>query len=161
MGSYSAASEAARRATLSTVARPRRLLSIAVPTAVTVTAALTLASCSSSGGGSAERFCGEVAANKAALTTPKLSFSNDVGPLLDLYRKIGKLAPLSIQQEWEQLTTAYETANTMVLDDPESEQRTVAAIYSSEKSAAAVDTWLRANCGVDIGPVATLVPHGP
>jgi len=74
---------------------------------------------------------------------------------------IGDLAPLSIQKEWNQIASAYETASTVVADDPDSVQVATAAIYSAEASAAKVDTWLRANCAVDIGPVVTLVPHQP
>jgi hypothetical protein len=133
-------------------AYPRRALAVLV----TVGA---LTACGNDEGASAERFCGEIAANKDALTAPSLEFSDDVEPLLDLYREIGDLAPLGIEQEWRQLVTAYETASTMVLDDPASEQAAVAAIYSSEESAAKVDAWLRANCAVDLGPIVTLVPH--
>jgi hypothetical protein len=123
---------------------------------------MLMAGCSNDdSGGSAERFCGEIAANKEALTAPTLEFSDDVEPLLDLYRKIGDLAPLAIEPEWTQLVSAYETASTMVPDDPESEQAAVAAIYSSEESAAKVDAWLRSNCSVDLGPIVTLVPHAP
>jgi hypothetical protein len=113
------------------------------------------------GAGSAERFCGEIAANKDQLTAPVLTSSDDIEPLLDLYRDIGDLAPLSIQQEWTTLVEAYETASTVVIGDPESEQAALAAIYSSEESAAEIDAWLIANCAVDIGPVVTLVPHQP
>lgn len=122
---------------------------------------LALAACSDDDAGSAERFCGEVAANNDALTAPQLEFSDDIEPLLDLYREIGDLAPLAIQTEWNELVTAYETASTVVPDDAESEQAALAAIYSSESSAAQIDAWLRANCAVEIGPVATLVPHNP
>ncbi len=118
-------------------------------------------SCGNDEAASAERFCGEVAANKETLTAPTLEFDDDVGPLLDLYREIGDFAPLAIEKEWNQIVAAYETASTMVLDDPASEQATVAAIYSSEESAAKVDAWLRANCAVDLGPIVTLVPHSP
>ena len=117
--------------------------------------------CGDGGAGSAERFCGEIAENKDRLVAPVLTSSDDIEPLLDLYRDIGDLAPLSIQEEWTTLVEAYETASTVVIDDPESEQTAMAAIYSSEESAAAIDTWLVANCAVDIGPVVTLVPHGP
>ena len=48
-----------------------------------------------------------------------------------------------------------------MVGDAESEQVAVSAIYPAEASAAKVDTWLKANCAVDIGPVVTLVPHGP
>ena len=71
------------------------------------------------------------------------------------------LAPLGVEDDWDQLVSAYETASTVVIGDQESEQAALTAIYSSEKSAAAVEAWLIANCAVDIGPVFTIVPQGP
>ena len=124
-------------------------------------AALTVAACGDEPAGNAERFCGEIAAHKDELTAPELRFSEDIAPVLDLYHSIGDLAPLSIEKEWDELVAAYETADTIVVGDPESEQVAVSAIYSAEASAAKVDAWLKANCAVDIGPVVTLVPHGP
>jgi hypothetical protein len=126
-----------------------------------VAVGLALTGCGNDGGGDAERFCGEVAANKDALTNPTLTYADDIEPLLDLYRTIGDLAPLAIEGDWNQLVTAYETASTVVPGDTESEQAALAVIYSSEKSAAAIDRWLVANCAVDIGPVFTIVPQGP
>lgn len=108
-------------------------------------------------GGNAERFCGEIQVNAAQLTRPDLRFEDDVDPFLDLYRRIGDLAPLAIEQEWNQLTAAYETASTVVPGDADSEQVALSAIYSTEKSAAAIDRWLEKNCAVDIGPVFTIV----
>ncbi len=117
-----------------------------------------LAACSGSdGAGNAERFCGEVQVNADRLTQPDLQFSDDIEPFLDLYREIGTLAPIAIEPEWDQLIDAYETASTVVPGDPESEQLALAAIFSTEQSAAAVDSWLEANCAVDIGPVFTIV----
>ena len=138
---------------------PRRSATLV---AVTLLAALaSLAACSGEEAPSAERFCGEVAANKDALTNPQLVYTDDIDPLLDLYRDIGALAPLGVQPDWDQIVSAYETASTVVVGDQESEQTALTAIYSSEKSAAAVETWLSANCAVDIGPVFTIVPQGP
>jgi len=119
------------------------------------------AGCGGDSGGDAERFCGEIAANKDALTKPELNYSDDIEPLLDLYRGIGDLAPLAVEDDWNQLVAAYETASTVVPGDQASEQEALAAIYSSEESAAAIDQWLRSNCAVDIGPVFTIVPHTP
>ena len=93
------------------------------------------------------------------LTDPVVASENDIEPLLDLYREIGDVAPLSIEREWRQLITAYETASTIVPGDPESEQIALAEIYSSEESAARVSSWLKENCAVDVGPVVTIVPH--
>lgn len=120
-------------------------------------AAGLMTACGGNGAGDAEKFCGQVQANAAALTQPNLQYSEDIEPLLNLYRSIGELAPLAIEPEWDQLTTAYETASTVVPGDPESEQAALAVIFSTEKSAAAIDRWLEANCAVDIGPVFTIV----
>jgi hypothetical protein len=124
-------------------------------------ASVSATACGSGHAGNAERFCGEIVAHKDELTNPDLQFSGDIGPVLDLYRSIGELAPLSIEKEWNELVAAYETADTIVVGDAESQQVVVSAILSAEASAAKVDSWLKANCAVDIGPVATLVPHGP
>ena len=113
------------------------------------------------GGGSAERFCGEIQLHSEQLTRPNLQFEDDIEPLLDLYREIGELAPLSIEPEWDQLIGAYETASTVVPGNPDSQQMALSAIYSTEKSAAAVDKWLEKTCAVDIGPVFTIVAQEP
>ena len=109
---------------------------------------------------SAERFCGEIEANLDALTQPDLTYTDDIGPLLDLYRDIGELAPLAIEAEWDQLIVNYETASTVVPDDPESVQRAVTEAFRSERSAAAVDNWLQETCGLTMGPISTIVPQG-
>ena len=139
-------------------ASPRRASAFTV---AVVAAFAALAACGSDEPPSAERFCGEVAANKEALTNPQLVYTDDIAPLLDLYRTIGDLAPLGVEEDWNQIVSAYETASTVVVGDQESEQAALSAIYSSEKSAAAVETWLMENCAVDIGPVFTIVPQGP
>ena len=113
------------------------------------------------GGGSAERFCGEIQLHSEQLTQPNLQFEDDIEPLLDLYREIGELAPLSIEPEWDQLIGAYETASTVVPGNPDSQQMALSAIYSTERSAAAVDKWLEKTCAVDIGPGFTIVAQEP
>ncbi len=126
-----------------------------------VAALATVSACGADEAPSAERFCGEIAANKDALTSPQLVYADDIEPLLDLYRSVGALAPLGVEDDWNQIVSAYETASTVVVGDQESEQAALTAAYASEKSAAAVETWLLANCAVDIGPVFTIVPQGP
>ncbi len=133
------------------------VLGARVALAATLIAIVMTACGSNDTAGDAERFCGEVQANAAQLTQPNLQFSDDIEPLLDLYRDIGELAPLAIEPEWDQLISAYETASTVVPGDPESEQVALASIFSTEESAAEVDRWLETNCAVDIGPVFTIV----
>ena len=120
---------------------------------------IALSACGGDDGGSAERFCGEIDENKAALTDPPLESSDQIEPVLELYREIAELAPLAIEDEWNQLLEAYETASTVVPEDPQSVQTALAAIYASEGSAAEVERWLQANCAVEIGPVFTIVEH--
>ncbi len=127
------------------------------PAFAAIVAVGLITGCGGDDAGNAERFCGEVQANAERLTQPDLQFDDDIEPFLDLYREIGTLAPIAIEPEWNQLIAAYETASTVVPGDPESEQAALASIFSTEKSAAAIDRWLQANCAVDIGPVFTIV----
>lgn len=94
------------------------------------------------------------------LTNPGLSTSDQVGPLLDLYREIGAFAPIAIAIEWQQLVLNYETASTVAPGDDASMQRAVATALQSEQAAAQVKGWLVDNCALDIGPVATIAPQG-
>lgn len=110
-------------------------------------------------GGSAERFCGEIAANQDQITSPQLATAADIEPLLVLYREIGEFAPLAIEPEWDQLILNYETASTVVPGDDASMQAAVAMALQSEQAGARVQRWLAENCALDIGPVATLAPQ--
>jgi len=140
---------------------PGRVAATFVAALASLAALAALAACGGEEAPSAERFCGEVAANNEALTSPQLVYTDDIDLLLDLYRDVGALAPLDVEPDWNRIVAAYETASTVVVGDQESEQAALTAIYSTEKSAAAVEAWLLANCAVDIGPVFTIVPHGP
>ena len=80
---------------------PRRTRASA--TAAIVAAIVAMSACSTDETPSAERFCGEVAANKDALTSPQLLYADDIEPLLDLYRSVGALAPLGVEDDWNQL----------------------------------------------------------
>ncbi len=123
--------------------------------------AMTLVGCNDDeSGGDAERFCGEIEVNQSALFTPDLSSAADIAPLLELYRSIGKFAPLAVEAEWRQLVLNYETASTVVPGDDASIQAAAAQAYQSEQAAAAVKQWLVDNCALDIGPVATIVVQG-
>jgi hypothetical protein len=110
--------------------------------------------------GDAERFCGEIEVHQGALFSPDISSATEIGPLVELYREIGELAPLAIEDEWDQLVLNYETASTVVPGDEASIQAAAAQAYQTEQSAAAVKQWLVDNCALDIGPVATIVAQG-
>jgi hypothetical protein len=121
---------------------------------------LLATSCGDDGPGDTARFCAEVQAHAGELTGGPAALDDDVGSYVDLYREIGRVAPLVIEPHWEALVRNYETASTVDMTDPESVQRTVAQAYASERSAVAVATFLATNCGVNLAPVATIVPQG-
>lgn len=112
-------------------------------------------------GGDAEEFCADVTADVAAIVTPPLTTEDDIDATLDFYRKMADMAPIGIEEEWRDVLFSIETVSTLVPDDPDSMQRAVAVAFATEKSAVAVRNWILANCGVDIGPVATIAPQGP
>jgi hypothetical protein len=135
----------------------------AVTAAITVLAgAVILATCGSEDdGGDTQSFCAKVAANVADIVTPPLANEDDVDDTLDLYRDLADAAPIAIEEEWRDLLLNVETASTVVPEDPESVQRTVAVAYATERSAVAVKNWVFTNCGVDLGPVATIAQQDP
>lgn len=128
--------------------------------ALAVVACATLAAC---GGDSvesdAERFCGEAVAQREMIVAPPLGGEAELEATLEFYRLMGRLAPVAIAEEWNDLVIALETASTVVPGDPDSEQRVAVQAYATEPSAVQVMEWLRANCGVDI-PITTIAPHG-
>jgi len=111
--------------------------------------------------GDAQRFCGAVQENRDALVEPRLTSPADAATLVELYRQVGELAPLAIEEHWDALTLLYATASTVDPDDPESRERVKARAFATERSAITVHEWLLRTCAVDIGPVATIVPPAP
>jgi hypothetical protein len=119
-----------------------------------------VAGCSDDGPGDAERFCGEVREHIPELVTPPAT-ADDIDDFLGLYRRIGDVAPLAIEPHWQALVLNYETASTVETADPASVQRATRQAYATERSAVEVKDWLVTNCGVDLGPVSTIVGPAP
>lgn len=109
----------------------------------------------------AERFCGEIAADPAAVVAPPLATDEELEATLAHYRALADLAPVAIEEEWRALVLNLETASTVVPSDDSSVQRAVAQAYATERSAVEVQQWLLANCSIDLGPVGTVVAHDP
>ncbi|MET0146527.1 MAG: hypothetical protein ABW328_17330 [Ilumatobacteraceae bacterium] len=135
-------------------------LGIAAAALATVIAGGILSACDDDGPGDAERFCGEVRDHTAELVTGPATVE-DIDGFLALYERIGEVAPLAIAPHWQALSLSFETADSVVPNDPDSLQAAARQAYATERSAVAVKDWLLANCNVDIGPVATIVPAAP
>jgi hypothetical protein len=129
---------------------------VALSAAALVTAGLvTLPACGDATPRSAERFCGELAAHTQEISTPP-STPEEIPALILLFSKMGEVAPLDVQREWENIYGLLKTANTVNVSDPASLQVVANAGYASQKSAEKVAAWAQQNCGIDIGPVAAV-----
>jgi hypothetical protein len=106
----------------------------------------------------AERFCDEAVAHTSAIVSPPLDDEEGLEATLDFYRLMGRLAPLAIAEEWNQLVVNLETAAALEPGNPDSEQLVAATAYATEPAAYAVKVWLERNCGLDI-PITTIAPH--
>jgi hypothetical protein len=103
-------------------------------------------------GGDAERFCTEVAENVEALRTNPATDA-EVEELIDRWHDLGDDAPLAIEAEWRAHADNLELAWTS--DD---QQEVLASTFAAERSTVAIAAWLSDNCGIDFGPVTTILP---
>lgn len=126
---------------------------------VAVVALVALAASCGGEHSDAERFCGEIATDPAAVVAPPLGTEDELEAALAHYRMLADLAPVAIEEEWRALVLNLETVSTVVPSDEDSLQRAVAQAYATERSAVEVQRWLLANCSIDLGPVTTIVPH--
>ncbi|MEO6653779.1 MAG: hypothetical protein ABIP17_14105 [Ilumatobacteraceae bacterium] len=129
-----------------------------------IVAALVMTGCSRDGQdevqSDAGRFCGEAIQNRDNLVAPPLGTEAEVTATLDFYRLMGALAPVGIATEWNDVVVSLETASTLVVGDPQSEQIVAKTAYAAEPSAFAVKSWLQDNCGLDV-PITTIAPQEP
>jgi hypothetical protein len=139
------------------VPRHRQCLAVLIGWSATT----VLGACGSGSGSDAERFCGEIDQDVAAVVGPEITSDEQLDGTLDHYRMLADLAPVAIEEEWRDLLLNLETASTVVPGDADSMQRAVAQAYATERSAVAVRDWLLANCSIDLGPVDTITPQSP
>ena len=119
---------------------------------VAVVAALVVAACDDDSAGDTEQFCDDVAENVEGLRLEPAT-ADEVEDLIDLWREVGDGAPLAIEAEWDAHADNLELAWTS--DD---QQEVVASAFAAEQSNVAIAAWLADTCGIDFGPVTTIVP---
>ena len=107
----------------------------------------------------AARFCAEVSANRSAIVEPTLATELDIAVMVDLYRRLGDLAPLAVADEWQALLAVIERADALARGDAGAVTNVVEAAYAAERAAVRVAEWVLASCGVDLGPVTTISPQ--
>lgn len=115
--------------------------------------------CRDDSGGDTATFCGQVETHLEELrATPQTPA--DVDRLIDLWTDVGEDVPLSIEPDWHAHILLFETAwDPAIVHDPEQMEEAYARMYATERSSVAVAAWVDENCGLDWGPVATIVPQ--
>jgi fumarate reductase subunit C len=117
--------------------------------------------CSRGESSDAERFCGEIAADPVALVSPLITDVDQLASTVAHYEMLIRLAPVDIESEMMRILVAIETAAAVDPEDEETLQTAALTAYASEAAAVRVAEWVKAWCGVDLGPVTTITPHGP
>lgn len=138
--------------------RHRRPLTGAV--LASVAGALAVAGCNrGGGGGDTASFCNDVHDNIDYLRYADFQNVEQVNTVIDLFKQIGKSAPLEIEPDWDALVLNLETARDSDLTNPTQVQAMYARAYATEPSAVRVVAWLHDHCSVELGPVVTIVSH--
>lgn len=105
----------------------------------------------------ATNFCRQLALEVPAITQPTATPA-EVSQMLDRYKRLGKVAPLAIEQDWKSLTELLTVASRANPNDAESVQAVVDMSYATEKAADAAAKWIRETCGVDISTGLSVGP---
>ena len=127
--------------------RRTRIASSTIAPLVVIIGALLVATGCSDPDRSATRFCTELAAELPLLGGPFVD-GGDVDDLVGRYEKLDRITPLSIQQEWSELTDLVQMASDVDVSDPVSRQELADTAYKTERSARDVAIWVETTCGL-------------
>jgi hypothetical protein len=117
------------------------------------------AACRDDSGGDTAAFCGQVDEHLDALRAVPQT-EQDVESLIALWKEVGNDAPLSIEPDWQAHILLYETLwDPEILTDEDKAEEAYARAFATERSSVAVAAWVNDNCGIDWGPVDTIVPQ--
>ena len=114
--------------------------------------------CGNAAARSTASFCGELQAHDNEIRTPPAK-ADEIPALITLYSKMGEVAPLEIEGDWETVYGSLKTANTVDTNNSTSVQHVADVAYAAQQSATNVANWAKNNCNVDLGPIA-IVPGG-
>ena len=136
-----------------------RFRSTATRVAIMISAIAMLVSSCADTPRTATNFCRQLAKELPGITEPTATPA-EVSKMLERYKRLGKVAPLVIEENWKSLTELLTVASRVNATDPESVQAVVDMSYSTEKAADQAATWIRETCGVDITTGLNVAPNG-
>ena len=105
----------------------------------------------------ATNFCRQLALEVPAITQPTATPA-EVSQMLDRYKRLAKVAPLAIEEDWKSLTELLTVASRVNPNDAESVQTVIDMSYSTQKAADSSAKWIRETCGVDISTGLSVGP---
>ncbi len=119
-------------------------------------AVIGLAACSEPAR-TATNFCRQLEHELPEIAQPTATPA-EVSALVGSYKRLEKVAPLAVEDDWKALTNLVEAAAGVNASDPESVQAVADLSYATQKSAAAAARWVRETCGVDISTGISTTP---
>lgn len=82
----------------------------------------------------------------------------EVSALVGSYKRLEKVAPLAVEQDWRALTNLVKAAAEVDASDPASVQAVADLSYATQKSATAAAKWVSETCAVDISTGISTTP---
>jgi hypothetical protein len=119
-----------------------------------------LAACADAPQRSAERFCGELKAHANEIQSAPPTIEA-IPAYITLYSKMGEVAPLDIESDWETVYGSLKTANTINVADPASVQAATDAALATQQAAEKVVVWAQTNCEITLAPVGQVAGGAP
>ncbi len=97
-------------------------------------------------------FCAQLNQQLPGLTGP-LVVSSDIKDLVKRYKKLDRITPLAIEDDWHTVTELMNQAAEVDPQDPLSRQELADNAYKAERPARNVAAWVEATCGFEMPDV--------
>jgi len=97
-------------------------------------------------------FCTQLNQQLPGLTGP-LTISSDIKDLVKRYKKLDRITPLAIEDDWHTVTELMNQAAEVDPQDPLSRQELADNAYKAERPARNVAAWVEATCGFEMPDV--------
>lgn len=106
---------------------------------------------------SSNAFCKQLAGELPEIGQP-MGTGGDVVAQVARYKRLLKVAPLTIEEDFKVLTDLLDTASRLNPTNTDDVQKIADMAYAANMSAQAVAAWVKDTCAVDISTGVTVVP---
>jgi hypothetical protein len=126
-----------------------RFRSIIASTAIAMSIVTAATACAGEPERSTAAFCSRLQVNVELLEGP-LSTPEELAALVDRYRELERVAPLSIEASWTLITELVETAAEVPRGDPDAVAALARQAYGTDLAARDVADWVSERCGFEL-----------